>query len=379
VVSRCQRFDFRRIPLSAVVQRLEFIAGQEGFTCATEGLETIARCATGSLRDGINLLEQLVDSFGKELTQEHVREGLDLVVDERSAELAGQALHGQLAEGLGVLAGVRDDGLDLRQFQRHVVAYLRGLLQVKAGAASADAWSEEQLAAMTSLVSDVPPERIVAGLRAFGEADLRADPLSPLPLEIALATCALGGTIAEAPEASRAMSPKVDVRRPVATKTPPAAAQRVESQTTPEPAPNGPREEQADGAEPAVAVAPLSTATGDVGLEEVRALWPEIYQRSREIEHTTGALLNSGCGIIDVSEREVVFGFRHQIHLDKMLADGANNVRALQQAIDEKLGSGRAVRCVLATDVDVQRPAARGGHLVRAAQEMGARVLDEEP
>ena len=192
VVSRCQRFDFRRIPLAAVVKRLEFIASEEGFTCSVEGLEAIARQATGSLRDAINLLEQIVDSYGSEPAFEDVREGLGLVVDERSAEVSALALKGNLATGLGVLASVRDDGMDLRTFQRHVLAYLRGLLVVKAGATTTDAWSEEQLAEMNALVADVPADRIVAALKAFGEADLRADPLSPLPLEIALATCALG-------------------------------------------------------------------------------------------------------------------------------------------------------------------------------------------
>ncbi|MDZ4277872.1 MAG: DNA polymerase III subunit gamma/tau, partial [Dehalococcoidia bacterium] len=74
VVSRCQRFDFRRIPVSAVVERLSFIAEQEGITCPAEGLEAMARSATGSMRDSINLLEQLVDSYGNDLTLEQVRE-----------------------------------------------------------------------------------------------------------------------------------------------------------------------------------------------------------------------------------------------------------------------------------------------------------------
>ncbi|OGO50140.1 MAG: DNA polymerase III, subunit gamma and tau, partial [Chloroflexi bacterium RBG_16_68_14] len=187
VVSRCQRFDFRRIPLSALVERLSHIAGQEGIQCPHEALEVIARTATGSVRDAINLLEQLVDSYGKALSLEQVREGLGLVVDARSAELSAHVLRGELAQGLARISSVRDDGLDLRQFQRQVVAYLRGLLLAKAGAPPTDAWSEEQLAEMCALVADVPAERIVAALRAFGEADLRADPLSPLPLELALA------------------------------------------------------------------------------------------------------------------------------------------------------------------------------------------------
>src|SRR3990172_9171494 len=70
VVSRCQRFDFRRIPLSALVQRLSHIAGPERLEGPHAALEALARTATGSARDAINLLEQLVDSFGKKLSLE---------------------------------------------------------------------------------------------------------------------------------------------------------------------------------------------------------------------------------------------------------------------------------------------------------------------
>ena len=112
-------------------------------------------------------------------------------------------------------------------------------------------------------------------------------------------------------------------------------------------------------------------------LAEVRARWPEIYQRARELHYRTGALLNSGCGIIQASEDEVVFGFRHAMHLDRMQGDGGENLRALRQAVDDVLGAGRTVRCELAPDVEAQRPA-RGGHLVRAAEELGGRVLSDD-
>src|SRR3990172_8906289 len=118
VVSRCQRFDFRRIPLAAVVERLHYIAREEQIDCPREALELIARAATGALRDAINLLDQLADSYGKSLTLAQGREGLGLVEDPRSAELCAHALHGELAQGLAVISSVRDDGLDLRQFQR---------------------------------------------------------------------------------------------------------------------------------------------------------------------------------------------------------------------------------------------------------------------
>jgi DNA polymerase-3 subunit gamma/tau len=374
VVSRCQRFDFRRIPLATIVERLAYIAAQEQIDCPHEALEVIARAATGSFRDAINLLEQLVDSYGKTLTVEQVQEGLGLVVDARSGQLALHAVRGELAEGLGVIASVRDDGLDLRQFQRQVVGQLRGLLLAKSGAAATDSWSEEQLADLRAQVTGTPTERLIAALRAFGEADLRADPLSPLPLELALATSALGETKPASAQAVAQPAP-----RPTPS-PPPAAAQPRPA--PPRPAPRAapasalPKEgAPSNGEAPAPAKAvPAAAAASDVGLDDVRGRWPEIYQRARELQFRAGALLNSGCGIIEVTNDEIVFGFRRSMLLDRMQGDGGENLRALQQAVDEVLGQGRRVRCVLDPNVEQQR-SPRGGHLVRAAQEAGGEVL----
>ena len=109
----------------------------------------------------------------------------------------------------------------------------------------------------------------------------------------------------------------------------------------------------------------------------MRARWPEIYDRTRELQFRAGALLNSGCGIIEASDDEVVFGFRHAMLLNRMEGDGGENVRALQQAVDEVLGAGRTVRCVLDPNVEIQRPGQRGG-LVRAAEELVGEALSSD-
>jgi DNA polymerase III subunit gamma/tau len=386
VVSRCQRFDFRRITVSASVDRMKYIAGQEQIQCPPDALEIVARTATGSLRDAINLLEQLVDSYGKSLTVEQVQEGLGLVIDPRSGQLGLHAVRGELAEGLTLISSVRDDGLDLRQFQRQVVLQLRGLLLAKSGAAPTDSWSEEQLAALREQVASVPTDRLIVALRAFGEADLRADPLSPLPLELALATTALAGTQSAAPEPRAASTP------PSTPRTPPPTARTAPSKPS---AAEQPRATQAENAPPPimkrrVAAEPVATngeasfapqattkpisASNEEVLAEARARWPHIYERVRALQFRAGALLNSGCGIIEAPDGEIVFGFRRAMLLDRMQADGGENIRALQQAVDEVLGQGRRVRCVLDENVDAQRPS-RGGHLVRAAQELGGEVV----
>jgi len=377
VVSRCQRFDFRRVPLAALVERLAHIAEQEGIDCPREALELIGRAATGSARDAINLLDQLADSYGKSITVEQVREGLGLVEDPRSVELSRHALHGDLAQGLAVISSVRDDGLDLRQFQRQVVARLRGLLLARAGAAGGESWSDEQLAEMRALVADVPPGRIVAALHAFGEADLRADPLSPLALELALATTVVA---AEAPPPGPA---KASTAPPPAPARPAPPAPRPAKRADAPPAATQPEPKEPIAApvtapaETPPASAQVSAETNGTLLTEVRSRWQEIYQRARDLQYRAGALLNSGCGIIEATGDEVVFGFKHSMLLDRMHGDSGENLRALQQAVDEVLGPGRTVRCVLDATVEQQRPS-RGGHLVRAAEELGGRALPDE-
>ncbi|MCA9847526.1 MAG: DNA polymerase III subunit gamma/tau, partial [Dehalococcoidia bacterium] len=76
ILSRCQRFDLRRIPLEAVIGRLQTICDGEGFSIDPAGLELIAKQATGALRDAVNLLDQLVAYHGTSLDIEQVRSGL---------------------------------------------------------------------------------------------------------------------------------------------------------------------------------------------------------------------------------------------------------------------------------------------------------------
>jgi len=233
IASRCQRFDFRRIPLDASVERLDYICRQEGISCPREALELIARTATGSLRDGVNLLEQVMDYHGRELTLEAVRSGLGLTGDARSADLARLALKGDLGEGLALVAAVRDDGLDLRQFQREVVSYLRQLLLVQAGAESALSLTKEQAKEMKKLLEGVTREALVQALRAFGQADLRGDPWSSLPLELALAECILARGAEQQPRPSPAPPPPRRQAEPLA----PAPALSKENAAPPRPAP----------------------------------------------------------------------------------------------------------------------------------------------
>jgi DNA polymerase-3 subunit gamma/tau len=431
IASRCQRFDFRRIPLDASVERLDYICRQEGISCPREALELIARTATGSLRDGVNLLEQVTDYHGRELTLEAVRSGLGLTGDARSADVARLALTGDLGEGLALIAAVRDDGLDLRQFQREVVSYLRQLLLVQAGAESVLSLTKEQAREMKKLLEGVAREALVRALRAFGQADLRGDPWSSLPLELALAECVLARGVEQAPRPSPAPAappPRVPVEPsgaapalsregvppprpappPQREGEPSAAAPALSREgVAPPPPPSSPprrassRRKKGEGvvgegetippggappAEAAVEAAPAAEPTPSPSgvpsddLARIQARWQEIYQLTRKINFKAGALLNSGCAITAVDNGTIVFGLRHQPLAEKMTSgEGGAYLQALREAVQQVMGGEYDVRCVFDPQAATPRGAAgaSGGHLVQAAREMGARLVSD--
>ncbi len=357
ILSRCQRFDFRRAPLASMVRNLQRICDGEGFSCEPAALELIARSATGSHRDAVNLLDQLATSYGNDLTTEHVRAGLGLIGDERSGRLARLALAADLAGGLTLIAAVRDDGLDLRQFQRELIDELRDLLMVKSGLEPSEGATQERLTDLRGAVANVTTAQLLMALRSFGEADLKTDPNSTLPLDIALAECALadaGGQSGsraigqKAPAPTYAPAPPQQPARAVreAPAPPPEPPREAPQPVRPEPVegralPSTPgetisaRPEALEGrADGSIETPPPSrepggfepepeparvTITGPVAptLSAARSQMRPIYEKARAAGFQLGALLNSGCDIIDADESGVVLGFRHPIHANK--------------------------------------------------------------
>ncbi len=386
IASRCQRFDFRRIPLSAAVATLERICEGEQIDCRPEALELIARTGTGSLRDSINLLDQLATSYAGSLTLDTVAAGLGLIGDERAGRLARLALNGELGPGLELIASVRDDGLDLRQFQRELVAELRAMLLVKSDV-EPEGVTAERHAELAVAVVAASTSSLLRALQAFGQADLKLDPNSTLPLDIALAECALAGAPGaprtEAQAGAPAPSAEPTPSRPTSSTAPVLPA--ADTAASAAPAPQAPAPEEASSAPPArTRSAPTEpeapkpapvTGNGIVALSALRDSMRLVYTKARGVSSQLGALLNSGCDIIKADEQEVVFGFRHPVHAENALKPA--NREALRAIVLDLTRMDVAVDCRHEQGVTdwKQRESATRSPLVRAAQEMGARVV----
>jgi hypothetical protein len=133
-------------------------------------------------------------------------------------------------------------------------------------------------------------------------------------------------------------------------------------------------------AKPAATAPAPPPPSGPLTLEQARERWRDIYSLTRQLNFKAGALLNSGCDIVEVTDSTIVFGFRSQWLAERMNSgDGGSNLKALREAVDRVLGQGYDVHCIHAPEA-VSRPVSgrRGGHLVEAAREMGARIVPNE-
>lgn len=164
ILSRVQRFDFKRIPASAVVQRLAGICEQEGAQISEAGLRMIARAGDGSMRDSESLLDKVISfaKAGEPLSDADVADTLGLI--DRSllyATLTGLVL-GEPARCLDAIDEVYNYGHELSQYTSDLLELVRHatFVRLSDGAARHVDLPAEELARLTDAVREVPPEAL---------------------------------------------------------------------------------------------------------------------------------------------------------------------------------------------------------------------------
>ncbi|MCX8072688.1 MAG: DNA polymerase III subunit gamma/tau [Candidatus Binatia bacterium] len=195
IQSRCQRYDFKRLPLRLVVRHLAEIAAREGLQLSEKALFLLARESEGSMRDAQSLLDQVIAFGGSIIADEEILDVLGLADRSFVVELAAALLERDARKVLEVVEQVHTRGYDLRRFVRDCVEHFRNVAVVQAGAA--DLLQEEMPAeeldhvrtqAQTASFLDV--ERIFRTL-LHAEGELGRNPVPKLCLEVYLLRLAM--------------------------------------------------------------------------------------------------------------------------------------------------------------------------------------------
>ena len=128
ILSRCQRFDLRRIPANLIVKHLKEIAKKEKISIDDEALAAIARGAEGGLRDAESALDQLISFCGNKIAEKDVLSVFGLVAHEKMAALTDALIDGKTDQALTVLKELDEVGKDLQRLLADALDHFRNLL-----------------------------------------------------------------------------------------------------------------------------------------------------------------------------------------------------------------------------------------------------------
>jgi DNA polymerase-3 subunit gamma/tau len=201
IVSRCQRFDFRKLTLPEIIKRLEFIAEKEKVKIQKPALELIALNSTGSLRDAESLLDQALTfaSASKgELKAEDIKELLGLVEIELVSKFTDFLCQKKSMEAVNFLNEITEKGLDLQEFSKSLISYLRQALILRLIGEAGETnnpiitgLTKEELAKLQTQSAVFKESELQRIINLFLEAQnkMRYSPIPQLPLELAIIEC----------------------------------------------------------------------------------------------------------------------------------------------------------------------------------------------
>ena len=197
VLSRCQRFDFRRIPVAEIAAHLEHIAAEEGYDVQEAAVFAIARSAQGCMRDAVSLLDQMT-SYGATTAEggspaislEQVQQVLGSVASATVAAFVEVLATKDIAAGLQLIHDLLLLGGSLHEFAGQVVEHLRGvmLIQMVGDGALLEDRAPETVQTMQQQAKRIPEPKTLWAIKRFSEAmiELKGGYQPQLPLELAL-------------------------------------------------------------------------------------------------------------------------------------------------------------------------------------------------
>ena len=378
VLSRCQRFDFHRISIPEMVDRLAWLATQEGIDAERKALELIARQATGSMRDAESLMDQLASYDVGKITVEEMQAALGIGADETVMEITQALANGDIAAGLEVINAAVDRGADPRQFARQIVEHLRVLLLLRLDSGVVPPHiPETRLPALEDQAAAFTRRELAKGVRLFNEAaqEAKGGWQPQLPLEMAFIEALLPLRAAETADegnpsstssARRAQERAARGRQPQRSRVSRAApaSPKVEDEdenesSEPESGVSGETEASEQQAPaPAAKEAAGSYEVADaereaLNVDDVRQHWAGVLDVLRPKDLSLEALMRS-CEPVGVEQDVVVLSFDHKFHRSKVEEDKKR--RIVEDALSELLGRQLRVRCVV-NKQDNPRPA----------------------
>jgi len=361
VLSRCQRHEFRRVPVGEIVTNLKMIVKAENLQADDDALIQIARQSAGGMRDAISLLDQL-SSTGDKITLALAQTVLGTATSQTVLSLISSIMDHDPAHGLETIHKALDAGADPRSLARQIVEYLRGLMLIQMGNANQVEATAEVKKQMQAHAKSFSTSDVLRMMKSFNNAatDLRGGWQPSLSLELALAEVlddtppqsppTLGGT----QRGARQTKPQPFDR----AQDKPAAVSRTESQPQ---------------AESEAVLHPQQVEKSAVSAGDVIKAWKHISSSLPKSQANLSALMNS-VKMIDVQGKTLILGLASDVLVSKI--DKPDQIEAIQKLIKDEFGADVSVRCVVTNAKGKIPPNVAQDGMVATAIQHGGEIVD---
>ena len=376
ILSRCQRLDFRSVPVARLVEHLERVSKEEGVKTSEEALRLIARRARGSVRDALVVLEQAISYGDGKVEKEEIAGFLGLIEDETLARLGDCLTGGDTAGAVDLVDKAYEEGRDLVQFAREVQGHFRKVFLLQYAKLGADDLEVDEGAydSMRRQAETLTPSRTFHFINTLREAvrEMQASSSPRLVLEVALMGMARS-ELDTSPEAISARLAKLEdemdrrARREKMEESTAGGSREVEVVEEEKPPPvaradsgeeagrkpvdeaasveGGGEEDDEMTREGAKAAAKRKGAV-PIDLAAVRRAWPQIKERVKEKRVTTHAFLLEGRPQeVEGGELVILFPPDRSFHRGELEKEDHRLV--LEETLEEVLGVGLTVRAAM--------------------------------
>lgn len=176
ILSRCQRFDFKRIKPNDIILRMKEIAHGDGLNISDDGYALLARLADGSMRDGLSYLERVVSACGNSITAKSITDTLGISTLDGIYSMVEAIINGNVEDILKTIGKLLSDGKDLRSFIASLVQYFRDLMILKVSTDAGDTldYSAEELVKIKAQCGKVTFEKISHAISVLSDAQSEA-------------------------------------------------------------------------------------------------------------------------------------------------------------------------------------------------------------
>jgi DNA polymerase-3 subunit gamma/tau len=325
VLSRCQRYDFRRLSAADLTALVRKVAEEEKIAVDEPAAAALVRAASGSARDALSLMEQAISYAGDKITAADIQAIVGGVDVELLADLADAIADRNMDQAFHLVARAVDEGKDLRQLAADLVGHFRDLLLLRVcRRGEALVLLPEGMAERMRAQAARMNERDLtwaAEVLSEAERELRRSEQQRLTLELAVLRLASPAQeVATMEKAHPAKPAPTRAKQPAGT----APATEAAAKAAP-PAPAKPARARAGAGrrakaqrEDASAATAEPAPSSEISLEMLQGQWPGLLEKLRAQRHSTVAAFLAEGTPVELNGNRLVVGFNHEFHWDKM-------------------------------------------------------------